>query len=200
MPQWWFTKFQYSPALFQAIAGMFSQITQDADDQQQQTFILESTAPFLDLLGDERSKYRMSSEVDPLFAKRVQNITSATDYDAILASINALLIIPGAKIYQAPMDHIFCNRGAFCDRDQYLDSFALNFFLVVVPSQTHPPYSFTFNGEAATGLPAFANRDNFAGSVIQDTDIFPNIIQVINDQKALGMMYAIVESTNMVLV
>lgn len=194
VPSWWFTTYKYTPALFQAIAGVFSQISADCDDQQRETFITQANAPFLDLHGEERTKPRVVGELDPAYALRIQQITSQTDYADLLANINNVLLVKGAKILQPPKDKLYLSRGSFCSRDEYIDSFGLNYFIVVIPKQQHPHYTFVFNAEAP-GFSPYANRGNFCGSNDSSSYVFANLINMINDQKAFGMMYSIVEST-----
>ncbi len=62
-----------SNAMFYAMAAVFQQVEQDMSDQYDATFILDSEAPILDLLGDERSVPRLPGQLDPSYAINVQN-------------------------------------------------------------------------------------------------------------------------------
>lgn len=80
-------------ALFYAAAAVFQQIEQDMLDQQNSTFILNSTAPIIDLLGRERSFPRVAGEDDADYEVGVQNCLfvkcgEPTLYAAILAEMN----------------------------------------------------------------------------------------------------------------
>lgn len=74
VPRWYFEEIDgLADAVFWGVAAVFHGIQQDVDDQQAATFITESEAPILDLLGDERSIIRNPGEGDPSYAGRIQS-------------------------------------------------------------------------------------------------------------------------------
>ncbi len=193
VPGWWFEKNKYAPALFNGMAAYFSQVQVDGDDQFDATFLTGQTTPILDLSGSEVSKERLPGESDPNYVVRIQRITNLSDAPDIKAMVDALLIVPGCKIQNVPFNNIYCNRGSFISRDNYLSGFLQDFFIIIVPKQVHAPYSF------ASRL-YFDNRQNFFGSNVDPTEQFTSIIKQVNDSIAFGVMYSIVESTKTVVV
>lgn len=192
VPSWWFERESLSggalsPALFRAMAALFQQIQQDTDDAQAATFITGATSPILDLLGDERSRARLSLELDPAYRTRIQRITSQTDLDDIQTAVDALLLIPPCTIQEAPLTSLYCSRSTFCSRDQFFLNYLRNAFLIVVPRQTHAPYSFTSRS-------MFCSRSSFAGSNVTSNSIYSSIIATVDAMKADGVLYGIVES------
>ncbi len=167
---------------------MLAGYDEDASDQQQATFLLKATAPILDAHGDERGKPRLLGESDALYALRVQRITSQTYYAAIKAFIDSCLVVGECTIYQAPFDSPYFSRGAYCSRASLLIGIKVNYFIVSVPKQNHAPYSFYTRG-------SYLSRQNFIGSLDTTASTFESIIAGINDMKAFGVMYSIVERT-----
>lgn len=187
LPSWWFEQDRRAPALVQAIAAIFAQLDHDGLDAFNSTFITRATAPVLDLLGDERNLTRLAGESDPRFAARIQRITSQTDRISIKAAVDSLLINPGCKLLESPMDNPYCNRGSFCSRDNYLVGIRDNFFVLVIPKQLHLPYSFMSRGN-------YQSRKDFMGSSTTTQTLYPTIIVLVNAMKAFGVLFSIVES------
>lgn len=78
VPSWYFTNDEktvcYTRGSFKAIAAVFAQLQADTDSQQAATFIMQSSAPVLDLLGDERSLARRPGEIDATYAPEVRDV------------------------------------------------------------------------------------------------------------------------------
>lgn len=93
VPSWWFqNQFgnQIADAIFWGQAAVYQRIEQDMLDQQSSTFITQSPAPIIDLLGDERSLPRNSGESDSAYESRVQNcLFLAVNETEIQAVVNA---------------------------------------------------------------------------------------------------------------
>lgn len=189
VPSWWFTEQgHYAEAIFQGLAAVFAQVEQDSEDQFDQTFLTRATSPVLDLLGSERHIDPLPGETPALYLKRIQQITSHPAKADILAFIDSILLTPGAKIFQAPQDSPYCSRGSFCGRDDYLLQLRKNFFLVVVPKQVHAPYSFT-------GRSLYCGRGSYVGSLDSTAAAYATIIAGVNQLKAFGVMWGLVESS-----
>lgn len=187
VPTWWFSQGgAYTPALFWAMAAVFTQLEEDSHDQFVSTFFTTSEAPVLDIIGYERQVDRISGEADALYVARVQNITSHSNVPDIKALVDSLLIVPGCEILEAPDDSPYCSRGAYCSRNTFMMELRQNYFLVVLPRQVHAPYSFTSRSY-------FCSRSAFAGSVDVTSGIFPTIIAAVDAVKAFGVMWGMVE-------
>lgn len=187
VPSWQFERDQYNVALFQAIAAEFAAFEEDAEDQYLQTYIMNATTPILNLLGDERGKFQLPSEGTEAFRKRVQRLASETDKTNIKKTVDALLLRGECTIREAGTDSPYCSRGSFVSRESRFLSLINDYFLVVVPSQSHLPYSFLSRD-------TYASRLNFIGSTVEIAGIYTNMVKAINEQKAFGVLYGIVES------
>ena len=175
VPSWYFEQSAgLADAVFDAIAAVLAQVQSDVDSQQDSTFILDSSAPILDLLGQERGCIRNAGESDATYAVRIQN---------------SLLTPVGRSEMQTVIDNCLNNGTAFIfensqvgfldDPDTsdtpgfaYLDDYytrwvdstkMYNWWTVIVPIQT--------------------------GGV--DADIQAAIVSVIEANKALGTTYDI---------
>jgi hypothetical protein len=190
VPAWWFTQAKYAPAVFQGIAAMFAALQVDADDQFAATFLEQSGAPVLDVMGSERSVTRLTSETNASYAARIQRITSHTDLPAIKAAIDALLVNGTCTIAESPLDNPYIHRNAYCGRDNYLTEMRQNFFWILLPSQTqvHTPYDFCARS-------VYAARGNYVGTQGTTSPVYDSIIALVNRMKAFGVMYGIVETT-----
>lgn len=188
LPSWWFEQDRRTPGLIQAIAAVFAQLDIDANDAFNSTFITRSTAPILDVLGDERNLTRLSGETDANYASRIQRITSETDKISIKAAVDALLSNPGCKILETPIDNPYLSRGCYLSRDSYLTDIQKNFFWIVIPKQTHAAYSFASRGN-------YMSRLDFMGTATTTQTLYPSIITLVNAMKAFGVLFGIVEST-----
>lgn len=187
VPAWWFETDQNTEGLFWAAAAVFQAVDQDKDDQFNATFITRATSPILDLIGDERSIERVTGESDVKYRPRIQQITSQTDAPNLKVIVDALLAVPGCKILESPGGLIYANRGTFLNRDNYFSDFKNDYFLVVVPLQVHLPYSFASRG-------FYLNRDNFAGTDSAAVDFFDSIVSALQQNKAFGVLFGVVES------
>jgi hypothetical protein len=188
VPSWWFQSDVVVKALFDAASAIFSRVDNDIDDSFAATFILESTSPTLDVLGDERGTTRNSGEADASYAIRVQQITSKTDKPDIQAVIDALLLNPPCVIQEAPFDNAYFHRNAYCKRGNRFSEFRRNYFLIIVPSQHHAQYSFF-------GRNAYMGRLSFIGSSSSTSTILTSVISAVDKMKAFGVMYGIVEKS-----
>lgn len=193
VPSWWFEKHQYNDAVFGAVAAVFAQIDADSNDSFNTTFILNASGAFLDMLGDERGIDRLPGELDYVYARRIQKITSQTDVESIRKAVDSILLVPGCMIIDSPPDNPYCNRGSFISRGLIMTGFLENFFTIIIPKQSHPQYSFA-------NRQIYANRMNFIGSSSGTADRYASIIAIVDYMKAFGVLYRVIESKNSVLV
>lgn len=172
VPGWWFDQDDpHTRAIFKGVAAVMTAIQQDSDDQFTQAFVMQSSAPILDLHGDERGVARgtVPPEDAPLYAKRVQRITSATDNPSIQALVNSFLISGSCSIVESPAD-----------------LYGMNHFTVHIPAQTHAPYSFADRGY-------YTGRATYTGSDDVAPEIIASIQLAVDAAKAFGVLYTITE-------
>jgi len=188
VPSWWFeNKYGLSvseaDAVFYGLAAVFNRIEQDMLDQQAATFIMDSSAPILDLLGDERSCPRISGQADDVYDSIVQNClflsVNETQLDNV---INACLNNGTCLMFENQVTGFYSDPdvsetpGFLYYSDQYSIWLSLykwyNWWTVLIPIQT-------------------------GGS---DMTIAAAIISAIQSNKAAGTTYDVVfETTQYVL-
>lgn len=190
VPSWTFEGEVTSVAVFQGLAAMFAELQRDADAAFNASFILLAVGDQLDILGDERGVARLTDEEDASYALRVQRITSKTDRADIKALIDSLLLVGECTILEAPLDSPYCSREYFCSRSAYIVRAARNYFLVLIPQQVHSPYSFC---SRAYFTSRYTWQTNFVGTLDASNTIFASVIAAVDQAKAFGVMYSILE-------
>lgn len=178
----------FNRAAIRSMAGLFARLEQDADDHFDQTFIMKATGAILALHGAEVGKDPIPGETQAAYRLRIQRVRNSSDKASILAAVNALLPVGPAVIVEAQKDAPYCSRGVFCSRGTRLMSFPRNFFLIIVPSQGHTPWS-------SLNRDAYANRGSYVGTLVPISQAYTNIIAAVNEMKAFGVLYGIVEKS-----
>lgn len=181
-------------ALIQAIAKVFAEAEADVRDQQAQTFIDLAIGGYLDLLGSERSTERFTDEFDSDFRKRVKAaaVTSRANIPALIDLLNKIVIRGVVSIKEDFEGGIFFNRSAFFNRGEIGVTQIHNTFTVVVDKQVHEPHGFFDRGMY---LDRGAFGGSFMGQVESSARVFDLLIKTINENKAFGTLFRIVERT-----
>lgn len=188
VPEWFFEKEENNVAIMQALARILAESEADVADQKKQTFILESDSPYLDLHGFERSVTRLIGELNPPYAKRVRlkSLVSQLSKPSLLTIINGLLIKGVASIREDFSGSIFSDRDEFCNRGSIIIEPIENTFSILVDKQIRDPYSFA-------DREFFCDRESFVGDADSDEGIFELIAAAVNENKAFGALYRIIE-------
>ncbi len=188
VPQWFFEREIYSYALFQAMAKILADLSDDVEDSTMQTFIDEATGAYLDLLGSERGCERLTGEFDAQYAVRIKNksLVSQLSKPSLLSIINQLLIAGDAAIKEDWQGGVFYNRECFTNRGEIVLDPIDNTFTIVVDKQVHEPYAF-FDREH------FMDREDFTSTNLSSDYVFQLILNAVNDNKAFGVLYRIFE-------
>ena len=188
VPQWFFEREIYSYALFQALAKLLTQLSEDVEDSVRQTFIDEAVGAYLDLLGDERGCVRITGEFDAQYAVRIKNksLVNQSSKPALLAIINQLLIAGEAAVKEDWQGGVFYDRDSYYNRAEIVLDPIDNAFTIVVDKQVHEPYSF-YDREY------FHDRNAFTGTDLSSDYVFQLILNAVNDNKAFGVLYRIFE-------
>ena len=190
VPSWTFEDEKTSVAVFQAIAAVLAQVQSDADASFNATFLSRSTAPILDVEGDERGVARLTDEEDSSYYPRIQRITSNTDPASIKAIVDSFLLFGECTILESPLDSPYCSRDAYCSRSIFIINATRNYFLILIPKQIHAPYAFC---SRLTFTSRHTWQSNFVGSLDASDSIFASIIAAVDQAKAFGVMYGILE-------
>lgn len=181
-------------AMIASMAKVLSTVEADISHQVAQTFIMSSVGGYLDMLGSERSVKRFGLEFDPDYRKRVQAaaVISNDNIPALISLINKLLIRGKAAIKEDYDLGAYFNRMTFLNRGEIAVTPIWNTFTVVVDRQVHEPYSFFNRG-------TYFNRSfiggGFVGQAESSAKVFDLMIKTINENKAFGTFFRIVERT-----
>lgn len=170
VPSWYFEDKELSVCFtrgtFKAIAAVFAAVSTDTDDQQDETFIMDSDAPFLDLHGDERSFPRTIGESDATYRPEVRDsLFRPVGAEFIQAQVNAQLNNGVGQFYENYKNG-FLDDAFFSDDDvsrTVAGAKWYDWWTVIIPVQT-------------------------GGDLAQ---IKANVISVIETNKALGTTYDI---------
>jgi hypothetical protein len=189
VPSWWFEKYVFAPAIFQGIAAVFAQIQQDIDDAQSATFILQSPAPIVDLLGYERSVSRLPGESTPVYAPRIQNMFNQVNPVALLKLINDVLIQGTATIREhGNGDGLFIGQS-YINRAEVFTYIYYNTFSVIIDKQVPNPNSFISRSY-------FLNEASYLGTNESSAVVLSLLNLILNDNQAGGTLYRLFERSS----
>ena len=190
VPRYIWEKDELNTAILQAMAAGLSKVQEGVDSYIADTYIQTAKDGVLDTHGNERSLTRLTGqirELDAQYSKRVRSLVNQSNVPALVSLINNFLIAGVARIRDDYEAQVFLDREFFCDRGAItIDPQIINTFTVIVDKQIHPPYSFS-------DREYFLDREDFMGGSESSDYIFEVIKKVIDDNKALGTLYRIIE-------
>ncbi len=186
VPNWYFENPDHQEAHVSGFAAMMNQLEQDIEDHVDETFITRAMGLFLETHGDERNIPKLVGEFDAQYAIRVQNLANQSNCPDLKDIIDKLLIAGEATISEDFGIGCFANRECFVNRGELLLDPIYNVFNVIVDKQVHEPYSFV-------DREFFANRGDFVGQAESSDFVFQLILEQVNNNKALGTLYRIIE-------
>lgn len=191
VPSWVFEDESSNVALFMGMAKLLEALQDDVDNLKAQTFIDEATAPYLDLLGNERSVARVSGELNPSYRVRIKtkSLKSQVSVPDLASIVNQMLIRGVCAIKEDFQGSVFLDRESFLNRGEIILTPIHNTFSIVVDKQIHEPFSFV-------DREYFADSEDFVGAADSNEKIFELIVEAVNENKAFGTLYRIVERIN----
>lgn len=190
VPSWVFEKQVENVAIFKAIAKILEQSQTDADTHIAETFIDQATNEYVELHGDERSVERFDGELLSPYRERVKRIVNNSNLPAIKKMVDVLLIRGESTVIEHDRTvGNFLNRDSYIDRDIIEYDVLYNAFTILIDYQIPEPTSF-FNRES------FLNREFLNGSSVSSDSVFENIIKTVNNNKAYGTVYRLIERAN----
>lgn len=187
-PSWFWEKEEIAVAWAQALAKSLTTAQTMVGEHVAATFIIQATADTLAAHGGERSLERLTDELDGAFAVRIQNLLNQSNVPSLKAFIDKVLIRGTCRI-QEDFDSVpFLDRENFFNRASiFLGDTYHSTFSVVVDKQIHDPFSFT-------DREFFLDREEAYLSTSDSLDaVFALIVRIVNDNKALGTFYRIIE-------
>lgn len=189
VPSWFFENERLQVAFFQALAKLLSGMDTEIRAQINETFISQAIALTLDLHGSERGVTRLTDETDASYSLRIRRITSKTDKQSIKDTVDALLRLGECQLLEPPQDGPYCSRDTYCSRDSFVSNYKRNYFNLIIPKQSHAPYSFCSRD-------LYSSRDGYVGSVDSSPSILRSIIAAVDRQKAFGVLYRLYVSNH----
>lgn len=194
VPTWFYENESYNLAVISAIAKALQDAEISINDDVAQTFIMQAISGNLDMHGGERGVFRFDEEFDVDFRKRVRSaaIISNANIPALIALLNKIVIKGQVSIKEDYEFGSYFNRGTFMNRGEISVDPILNTFTVVIDRQVHDPYSF-FGRETYIGRGFIGG--GFIGQVESSSKVFDLLIKTINENKAFGTLFRIVERT-----
>ena len=187
VPSWVFEKEEKSEAIFQGLAKVMQRVEDDFRQHVVETQIDNSTEEYLELMGEERGILRLTGESLGAYRQRVKEIVNRSNCPAIKAIVDTLLINGESRIIEHyNIGNFFMNRGAYFNRGVIPTNLFYNAFTIIVPDQTPLPVTF-FDREN------FFNREDTMGSTESSFSLFERIIEAVNDNKAFGAVYRLLE-------
>lgn len=187
VPTWVFERSQGQEAFFQAFAKVLTSTQETMEAQRAETFILQSSAPITDLHGQERDTPRLPGELDGLYKKRIRNLSNKVNPVDLKAIVDALLLTGECVIIEDYEGASFLDRESFLNRGQViLLSEIYNCFTVIFDNQKPQPFSYLDREN-------FISRDLYAVSLEAPEAFFDAIVRAVDDNKALGTLFRVVE-------
>ena len=188
VPEWFWEQSVYNVAIMQAVAKVLALNDVSVAEANSGTFITEATGEDLDLHGYERNVLRTPFEFDPQYSVRIRtkSLISQCDPPDILNLINQLLIQGKASMREDFQGSVFYDREAFFNRAEVLVDPIENTFTIVVDRQVPTAEVFGDRGY-------FFNEAAYIGTTESSLYVFQLILQAVNDNKALGTFYRVIE-------
>ena len=190
LPGWWIAQTEeVQRALLAGAGAVFERLHQQAEEHYRMTLIGPggSEGVYLDSHGEERNVERLPSEPDDQYRERVRNIVNSSNYPAIKAIVDALLINGESTIWEHQWGQaVYLNSESFLNRSEVFTDIKYNTFTIVVDNQIHDPYSF-FDREY------FLNREDAVGTGESELALFERIVAAVNKSKAFGVLYRVLE-------
>lgn len=189
VPKWVLQENKNAEAHFWGLAKVLETLQVDVYNHLRETFITTASGEFLDILGNDRNKYRYTRELEESFRQRIREIINSVTYSAIKSLVDSMLINGECTIIEHYKSSLFYNRSAFYNRNAIpVDDLTYNFFTIVINHQIPEATTF-YNREN------FYNRDFALGAVNSSIELFEGIINAVNENKALGTEYRLIERT-----
>jgi hypothetical protein len=187
VPSWVFEKNEETAKIFNAAAKCLFVMQRDASDHIKETFIDEGSEEYVALHGEERSVERLQLEALSSYRERVKLIVNKSNVPAIKSIVDSLLIRGQSIIIEhSQQSGNFLNRNSFLDRNILDFQVLYNAFTIIIDYQIPEPTSFYNRG-------AFLDREFLNGSSLSSDTVFANVIKAVNEAKAFGTVYRLIE-------
>jgi hypothetical protein len=189
VPNWVFEKENYNVAIFQGMAKILEQAQIQYENHLQETFIDTASEEFLDIHAEERSVTRLPADSIATYRQKIKNILNNSNCPSLKSLVDTLLIRGEATFIENYSAENYMNRSAFFNRNAIEPEVRYNAFTIIVDYQVPEPNGF-FSRES------FFDREFLNGSNESLDSIFENIVETVNNNKAFGTVYRLIERAN----
>ena len=186
VPSWVFEDKNFNESLFQGFAKSLDEMQTNFSDHLGETFIDTATERYLDQHGIERDISRTENELDSSYSSRVKRIKNDSNCVGIKSIVDAFLVNGESQIIEHFNISNFYGRESFLNRDIIDVEVLFNAFTIMVNKQIPTATNF-YSREV------FLNREFIGGSDTSDINIFNNIVEAVNQAKAFGTVYRLIE-------
>jgi len=187
IPSWVLQENKNAYAHYQGMAKVLSVSQEIIANHIKETFITTSSGEFLDLHGADRNKERTSFDTDESFKAKIREIVNSCSLPAIKALVDSMLITGESTIIEHYSAENFCNSGAFLNVNIIpVQEYLYNFFTIIVDQQIPEPSTFC-------NVDIFCDAENITGADESDIELFRSIVNAVNENKALGVEYRLIE-------
>lgn len=186
LPNWFFTKEQTQVAILQGVAFSLSETQKQIDEETSQLFVGLAEGIYLDALGQEVDVIRKFGEFDSLYRSRIRSLPNKSDFASIKFLIDQVLYNGESNIIEFFKSQLFFNREVYFNRGSVFIDEVINVFIVEIPRQRSPFTAF-FDRDA------YASRGEFFASISDSDYVFRLIQEIIDENKALGTQYYLIE-------
>ena len=153
------------------------------------TFIDTAQKEYVDLHAEERSVSEINGEGLSSYRNRVKKIVNKSNKEALKMIGDGLLIRCESTIIENYQVSNHLNRGSFLNRNIIDYETLYNAFTILIDYQVPEPTSF-YN------MCSFLDREFLQGSKSSSDSVFQNVIDAVNENKAYGVVYRLIERAN----
>jgi len=186
VPSWVFERDVFNVAKFQGLAKILEQAQLKYEEHISNTYICQAEDEFLDIHGDERSIKRLSADTNSTYQQKIKNILNKSSCPELKLLVDALLISGESSFIEGFNSQNFFTRSSFFNRNVISSDYDYDAFTVIVDKQIPEPVTFATREN-------FYSREDIYGSSVSVDSVFENIVQIINDNKAFGTVYRLIE-------
>lgn len=174
-------------SVFNAAAAALQRAEDSGNATLDETYISTATEDNLLKHGSERSIERLKDEKLSSYRERVKLIVNNSNLPALVDLIQPMLIqgVP-TMIEHHSATGGFLNRGSYANRNIIDFNVLYNAFTIIIDEQIPDPELFANRSN-------FLNREEFIGSDKSIDSIFENIVKTVNNNKAYGTVYRLIE-------
>jgi hypothetical protein len=173
-------------AIFKGMAAVLERAQSQYLDHVKETYIDEGSQPYVALQGLERGDItQLDKESLDAFRVRVKSIINKSNLPAIKKLVDSLLINGECVIIEHHTPMNFCDRGGYLNRLVIDFTVLYNAFTILIDDQSPDPETFASRG--------YFLDMTYAGSGSENSEVFTNIMKAVNQNKAYGTVYRLIE-------